>query len=431
MTEVSKLPDVKEHLYTLLENAKKPVDSVVGNAELIMREETNSKIRNSAYDISVSARQIGRYTDNIKDLLSIYEGALTLNEEEYEVEEVILYLRSLLEEKTARTGARFTIDVDKKIPVRLYGDVGRITEILGRFLENAALVSGAGRIRFSVVSLAKKEDRVYLRFDVSDSGSSSMSDELTTTLLVARSIAEKLSGKLAVRLLEGEGNDISWLIVQKAVGTELLEERATDLDYATNLIDIEEAAEKLLSDSSPNHGEAVRDFIENAATKADLAAYYINNRDYRNCVKLLRNLSLLAERVGAGNIVEKSLELENAAKYGCFDIAQTRVQELTNYIMRLVAELKKRRSITPEKTVLAKIDRENLLDLLEKIGKNLEEYKLEQVEEQYFLLAQMNSANEEVAELLRKGEELLLDMDVPGLKKILAEVKNKIERYGE
>ena len=45
----NRLPDISEQIKDVIEAIRSPLDSVAANAELILRENTNSKINNSAY----------------------------------------------------------------------------------------------------------------------------------------------------------------------------------------------------------------------------------------------------------------------------------------------------------------------------------------------------------------------------------------------
>lgn len=426
MVERSGLPDIKEHLCSIVENAKRPIDGIIGDAQLIMREETNSKIRNCAYGLSESAKRLGRAVNDIGELFSIYNGDFALSESEYEFEETMLYLRSVLEDKTARTGSRFSIDIDKRIPLRLIGDSARINEILGRLIENAAAVSGSGKIRFSVSCLAEQNDRVFLKFTISDSGKGEIGPQLKTMLLIADYVAGLLNGKLSVRKIEGFGCDISWLITQGRGNGGVLDELAVDLEHSIDFDDVVAAADCVVSRARVLKDGAMEEFIEKAETKTDMAAYYLNMRDYKNCVQFLNSLAELAEKAGADNIVEKTVELGNAAKYGCYDVAVTRMHELSSYVLRLLTEVKTIQEIKPEDTKLAHIDNGNLVEILDEIEKNLDEYRLEKVEELYYCLAQLNTGREDITEKLSVGEEMLMDMDVLGLKQILADVRRML-----
>lgn len=426
MGEVNSLKDINKLLIDNIERIKEPVDSIVGNAELILHEDTNSKIKNSAYEINILAKQLNRLAQDLRDVISINQGGIELADEEYEFDEIILHIRSLLESKTARTGARFTISVDKNISFRLRGDQVRIADTLAKFVDNAVKVSGAGRITFSAESVSVSHGDQFLRFSISDSGDGKVSDELATTIAIADSVAKKMKGKLAAKMSETSGSTYTLLLVQGVVGDEVLGERVKEFELEKLFEDADVEADHILEVCEDKNKEGLYEFIKNGPTRIGLALHYINDRDYKNYLKTMRGIIQLTGQIGAKSISDSAFELEKAVKYGKIDIAQKQTAEMSNYILKLVAIVENKQKRNTAENISGGIDRQSLRNMIDEINRNLDEYKLENVEELYYELSKLIPEDEEVYELLNEGEEHLMNFDVTELKKVLSEIIEKV-----
>lgn len=422
MGDIMSLTEVSGLLIDNINKIKEPVDSIVGNAELILHEDTNSKIKNSAYEINVVAKQLNRLAQDLKDLVSISRNGIELVDEEYEFDEIILHIRSLLESKTARTGARFTISVDKNIPSRLRGDQARIADTLAKFIENAVKVSGAGKISFTANCVSTLHGEAFLRFDISDSGDGTVGEELATTLAIAKCVANEMKGKFSARLTEGVGSVCTLLLVQKIIGSEVLGERVREFELVKLFEDAEIEAENIIKCCSDTNREDLYEFIKNGPTRIGLALHFISDLDYKNYLKTMRGLGQLTRKIGAKSLADSALELENAVKYGKNDIAREQTLAMTNYIVKLVALIERLQNSNAADLISGGIDRQSLKNLIDEINRNLDDYKLESVEELYYELSKLMPDDENIYQLLNEGEEHLMNFDVPELKKVLGQI---------
>ncbi|MCQ2495890.1 MAG: hypothetical protein MJ131_04790 [Lachnospiraceae bacterium] len=419
----NRLPDISEQIKDVIEAIRSPLDSVAANAELILRENTNSKINNSAYDINVAVRELTRIRDDVKDLIGILLDDIELNEDEYDFEEAALFLRSKAEERTARKGTRLTVSIDKKLPARLYGDVDRITGILGRLLKCAVEAAGAGRLQFFAQNIAEKDDLVYLKFDVSYSGDSSLTTEFKSVLLIAQRLASQMGGKLTAEFGGSNKNKISMIIAQRKCSDERLEDKAHDFEYVAGNENAELDAQTILQTYDVAE---LKIFLNEAPAKADLAIHYLSIRDYRNCIRTFRSLSTQAEKIGAKTVTARVCELADEAKYGNYNQTMINMQEFSNYIQRFCNALRNGSEEAAADIGHAIIDNGNLIAVIDEINRNLSEYNMERVEELYFSLSQLNSDSDELMELLSKGEEELLNLDIPELKTTLMNIRQII-----
>ena len=63
-------------------------------------------------------------------MTKIESGKITLTENEYNVKELLRSLVSSIRQKSSEKQLSFNLNIDQMIPSRLYGDLGKIKQIL-------------------------------------------------------------------------------------------------------------------------------------------------------------------------------------------------------------------------------------------------------------------------------------------------------------
>jgi len=109
--------------------------------------------------------QLTRITDDLLDMTRINRGQLDLRPTQVDLDEVI---RTSVESVLARSGAKHhtvTVDVPDQ-PLRVWGDRGRLTQVLTNLLLNAVKFTP----EHGTIVIRASRDTARLRVDVSDSG---------------------------------------------------------------------------------------------------------------------------------------------------------------------------------------------------------------------------------------------------------------------
>lgn len=108
--------------------------------------------------------------NDILDFSKIESGKMNIVEQEYEVKPLLSALASMLRVKAQEKNLAVDICFDETIPKKLYGDGGRIQQVVLNLLSNAVKYTEQGTITFSVKPEHISEGKAVLTFLVRDTG---------------------------------------------------------------------------------------------------------------------------------------------------------------------------------------------------------------------------------------------------------------------
>ncbi|MBP5159734.1 MAG: response regulator [Lachnospiraceae bacterium] len=161
-----------------------PMNAILGDLELILREPINDRVRSMVTDIQEAANGLMTVINDVIDYDLLKNGVVELSEEEY----LIANLCGEIEEQAARTvkdkKLRLSTEVSKDIGVRYWGDHNKILKIVAKLISNSLSLTPEGSIHLSIACEPEAEGYDTLIFALED-----MSDEGVCNELI--SISEK------------------------------------------------------------------------------------------------------------------------------------------------------------------------------------------------------------------------------------------------
>jgi len=156
-----------------------PMNAVVGMSELIIEECRGQKIYDYACDIKTAALNLLSIINDILDLSKVEAGKMELVEDEYFVQELVQDTINLVQVVAEQKDLEVKVEVDKNIPCKLYGDVGRIRQILINLLNNSIKFTKEGFVRLAVTGQYGEDDNYRLKCTVQDTGIGIKEEDLT------------------------------------------------------------------------------------------------------------------------------------------------------------------------------------------------------------------------------------------------------------
>ena len=144
--------------------------------------------------------------NDLLEITRIESGKITVRETEYDVQNLLRSIIIPARQKNLSKGLTLNIDIDQMIPSRLYGDVGKIKQILLNLFMNAIKYTMAGQIDFKLSMEGRTNDTCDLCISVKDTGGG-MPPEIIETIFDAYGAFEKDAREL--HLKTGLGLDIS------------------------------------------------------------------------------------------------------------------------------------------------------------------------------------------------------------------------------
>ena len=190
-----------------------PINTIMCMDEMIMREDSKdvpenyfSSVMKYSKNIRDASESLLTLVNDLLEITKIESGRLMVIESEYDVQNLLRSVIIPARQKNILKKLDIEVSIDPTIPKRLYGDVGKIKQILLNLLLNAIRYTEKGSVRLYITMESRSGDTCNLCVRVKDSGNG-MKPEIIETIFDAYGAFEKDAKEL--HLKTGLGLDIS------------------------------------------------------------------------------------------------------------------------------------------------------------------------------------------------------------------------------
>ena len=146
-----------------------PMNGVLGMSDLLLA----TSLDNQQHQYTLSARNAGRrllaMIDDVLDFSKIEDGQFELQKEAFDVANLVEEAAGAMAERARGKGLELSCDIYKDVPA-VYGDSGRLRQILTHLIDNSVKFTGNGEICVKVLVEEQSDTLVRLRFTVQDTG---------------------------------------------------------------------------------------------------------------------------------------------------------------------------------------------------------------------------------------------------------------------
>ena len=226
-----------DFLSNMSHEIRTPLNAIVGFSECIRTEETLEDAKKDADDIIMASNNLLEIVNGVLDISKIEANKMEIVNKEYELLPELVNLSKLMIPRIGEKPIELKTHFADDIPAVMYGDIGKIKQIITNILTNAVKYTEEGEINFKV-SCINTEDKSSLIFSVEDTGRGIKPEKINTLftkfnrldedrnttlegtglgLAITKSLTEMMGGKIIVQSKYGEGSNFTVYLSQKIV----------------------------------------------------------------------------------------------------------------------------------------------------------------------------------------------------------------------
>ena len=159
-----------EFLATMSHEIRTPMNGVLGMAGLLLKTRLDSKQVHYADRIKQSGEGLLSLLNNILDISKIESGGVELEMVDFHLPRLLQEVHALMESRAQEKGLEYVATIAPETPTGLWGDFGRIKQILFNLIGNAIKFTESGAIEIRVSHSDIADGTCLIRFDISDTG---------------------------------------------------------------------------------------------------------------------------------------------------------------------------------------------------------------------------------------------------------------------
>jgi signal transduction histidine kinase/CheY-like chemotaxis protein len=218
-----------------------PMNAVIGMSELALRDQDPGRVMEYLGGIKQAGHNLLAIINDILDISRIESGTLQITPAPYYFASLLNDVISMIRAQVAEKPVLFIANVDPTIPNALFGDETRIKQILINLLSNAVKYTREGYIALNVRSASRDGKRIFLTFEIADSGIGIKKEDLSAVfdnfvrldmvknrgiegtglgLVITRNLCRAMGGEVSVTSEYGKGSVFTASVTQLFEETE-------------------------------------------------------------------------------------------------------------------------------------------------------------------------------------------------------------------
>ena len=225
-----------------------PINTIMGMNEMILREDTQGipahyleNVTGYASNVKRASSTLLGLVNDLLDLSKLESGKMNLVEQEYDTSEFVRSLTMMIRVRSNEKGLRFDTEIDERLPKTLYGDAGKLKEVMLNLLTNAVKYTREGGFTLKISAKEQDSSKCSIYYAVTDTGIGVKPEDMDKLfsaferldeqknsgiqgtglgLDISRQFVALMGGELKCDSVYGEGSTFYFTIDQKIIDPE-------------------------------------------------------------------------------------------------------------------------------------------------------------------------------------------------------------------
>ena len=226
-----------QFLANMSHEIRTPINAIIGFDEMILRESKDLTISDYATDVKNAADALLLLVNDVLDFSKIEAGKMELVCDEYSLLQFLNGIVSIVKTRAEKKGLELVLKYDETMPSKLYGDSGRMQQIMLNLISNAIKYTNEGTVTIEVGGNTdndifnlvvkvkdtgigiKKTDiaRLFNKFERIEEKRNRNIEGTGLGINITAGLLEIMESKLEVKSKYGAGSEFSFVVKQKII----------------------------------------------------------------------------------------------------------------------------------------------------------------------------------------------------------------------
>ncbi|MDR1731725.1 MAG: response regulator [Synergistaceae bacterium] len=234
-----------DFLSNMSHEMRTPLNAIIGLSELAIGSETTASEKDSSLQkIYRSGQVLLGIVNDILDISKVASGRFELNPITYDIPSLINDCVMLNVMRISSKPIRFTLDLDRRMPLNLFGDELRVRQIFSNLLSNAFKYTERGSVKWSLscerdgkdvwmtgsvtdtgIGIRPEDiDRIFLNYTQLDTKRNRKIEGTGLGLSIAKHLVEMMGGSITLKSEYGKGTTFTVRLRQQFVSDTIIDE---------------------------------------------------------------------------------------------------------------------------------------------------------------------------------------------------------------
>ena len=224
-----------DFLSSMSHEIRTPLNAIVGFSECIENANNLDEAKEDARDIVMASQNLLEIVNGILDISKIEADKMEIVNTEYNLREILDNLAKLIKPRIGDKDIEIKTNFAPDIPNVLYGDSGKVKQVITNILTNAAKYTEKGEIVFTVncvnnvnncrliISVrdtgrgikTEQIDKLFTKFQRLDEDKNTTVEGTGLGLAITKRLVEMMGGKIVVQSTYGEGSTFTIYLNQE------------------------------------------------------------------------------------------------------------------------------------------------------------------------------------------------------------------------